>query len=195
MANEFAPNDMRNVWQNQKAEGILMSVEEIRRKAVKFEREVFWENALYYFLGLLGAVFFSFRFVLHGPNVLFRLGVGMCVAVMLYLVWQIHRRTPFRQVPADIVTESCLEFHRKELERRRDYHRRFLKLCLLPTIPGWVVLMAAFVQVHPPHLGWRLAVANASAVLIFWIFWSESRWRVRKLQHQIDEIDVIPRER
>ena len=68
-----------------------------------------------------------------------------------------------------------------------------------PTKPtrkfGWVVLMAAFVQVHPPHLGWRLAVANASAVLIFWIFWSESRWRVRKLQHQIDEIDVIPRER
>jgi len=168
-----------------------MPVEEIRRKAVRFERKVFWENALSYLIVLGGGAFFSFHFVLHGPNLLFRVGIGMCVAVMLYLAWQIHHRTPFRQVPANMATVSCLEFHRKELERRRDYHRRFLKLCLVPTIPGWVVLMVAFVQAHPRHLGWRLAVANASAVLIFWIFWSESRWRARKLQHQIDEIDVI----
>ena len=52
MTNESSPNDMRNVWQNQKPEGIRMSAEEIRRKAVKFERNIFWENALNYSIAL-----------------------------------------------------------------------------------------------------------------------------------------------
>ena len=131
MTNDSSPKDMRNVWQNQKPEGIRMSVEEIRRKAVRFERKVFWENALNYFVGLAGVTFCCY-FVLHGPNVLFRLGFGMLVAVMLYLVWQRHQRSPFRRVPSEMGIVSCLEFHRQELERRRDYHRRFLRLFLVP---------------------------------------------------------------
>ncbi|MGO8731301.1 MAG: hypothetical protein ACLQVM_00735 [Terriglobia bacterium] len=189
MTNESPPNDMRNVWQDQKPEGILMSAEEIHRKAERFERRVFWENALNYFVGLAGVGFCCYL-VLHGPGLLFRLGIGMSVAVMLYLVWELHQRSPFRRVPAEMGMVSCLEFHRQELERRRDFHRRFLRF-LVPAIPAYVVLMVAFVQLHLRHLGWRLAVANVVVALIFWTFWSQSQSCARKLQNQIDELDAL----
>jgi hypothetical protein len=193
MTNESPPNDMKNIWQNQKPEGILMSAEEIHRKAVKFERRVFWENALNYFVGLAGVAFCCYL-VLHGPSLLFRLGIGMIVAVMLYIVWQTHQRSPFRRVPAEVGIVSCLEFHRKELERRRDFHRRFLRF-LVPAIPAYVVLMVAFVQLHPRHLGWRLAVVNVVVALIVWTFWGQSQWYARKLQNQIDELNALEGQR
>jgi hypothetical protein len=193
MANESSPNDVRNIWQNQKPEGIRMSAEEIRRKAVRFERRVLWENALNYFVGLAGVAFCGY-FVLHGPSVLFRIAIGMIVPFMLYLAWETHKRSPFRRVPAEMGLVSCLEFHRQELERRRDYHRRYLWF-LVPVIPAYVVLMVAFVQLHPRHLGWRLAVVNVVVALIVCTFWGQSQWYAHKLQHQIDELNALQGQR
>lgn len=195
MMNDLPPHDLREVWQNQNPEDIRMSVEEMRRKAMRFERKVFCENALGYLILLAGGSFITFRFVLHGPNLLVRLGMGMFVAVMLYIGWQMHKRSPFRSVPAEMGIVSCLEFHRAELARRRDYHLRFLRLCLLPTIPGWVVMMVTAIRMHLPHLGWRLAVMNVAAALVFWTFRSESQWRARKLQDQIDELEALDEKR
>jgi hypothetical protein len=198
MTNESSPNDMRNVWQNQKPEGIRMSAEEIRRKAVKFERKVFRENALNYFLGLVGVAFVSFCFVWHGYNVLFRLGGGLAVAALLYMVWQTHKRSPFRRVPAEMGIVSCLEFHRKELERRRDLHRSAWRWGLGPAIPGAVVLIIGMARINPSHarhLGWALAVVITISVLIFIYGWRQSAGCARKLQHQIDELDTLQGQR
>ena len=197
MTNESSPNDTRIVWQNQKPEGIRMSAEEIRRKAVRFERKVFWENTLNYLVGLVGVAFLSFLLAWHRfpTNVLFRLAFGWVVVALLYVLWQLHQRSPFRRVPAEMGIVSCLAFHRKELERRRDYHRRYWRLVLVPMIPVWPVLMVAFVQLHPRHLGLLLAAVNVSAVFILLTFWGQSRWAAHMLQHQIDELDAIQGQR
>jgi hypothetical protein len=200
MTNESSPNDTKNVWQNQKPEGIRMSVEEIHRKAAKFQRKVFWENALNYFLLLVGVAFACFFFIRYGSptDVLRRLGFGMTVAAMLYMVWQTHKRSPFRRVPAERGFVSCLEFHRKELERRRDLHRSVWRWCLGPAIPGVVFLLVGMARINPNHArhpGWNLAGVITCMVLAYILGWRQSADRARKLQHQIDELDALQAQR
>ena len=200
MTNESSPNDTRNVWQNQKREGIPMSAEEIHRKVVRFERKVFWENALNYFVILAGVAFVCLFFIRYGvpTDVLRRLGGGMTVAAMLYMVWQTHKRSPFRRVPAEIGLVSCLEFHRKDLERRRDLYRGVWRWCLGPTIPGVVVLIVGLARINPNHArhpGWNLAGVITCSVLFYILGWRQSADRARKLQGEIDELDAIQAQR
>jgi hypothetical protein len=171
-----------------------MSADDIRRKAKKFQKKVFWENALNYFLGLAGAAFLSFRLVWHGPNALIQLGGGLVVAAVLYMLWQTHRRSSFRRAPAEMGIVSCLEFHRKELERRRDLHRSVWRWGLGPAIPGCVVLMVGIARINPGHVrhwGWTLLAVNTVAILAFAYAWMQSERRAHKLQAQIDELDAL----
>ena len=40
MPNEFPPDDIRNVWQNQPVENAPMPLEEIQRRARRFEKQI-----------------------------------------------------------------------------------------------------------------------------------------------------------
>jgi hypothetical protein len=61
MANESPPNDrLKRVWQNQPLEGMLMSVDEIRRRAGKFQKEVYWRNAREYVAALAVVIFLGY---------------------------------------------------------------------------------------------------------------------------------------
>jgi hypothetical protein len=53
---------MRNVWQNQEQEDIRMSVDEIRSRAGKFQKKIYWRNAREYITGLGVVLFFGFKF-------------------------------------------------------------------------------------------------------------------------------------
>lgn len=197
MTNESSPNDAKSIWQNQRTEGIRMSTEEIRRKTVNFERKVLWENALQYGVLLAGSALFMYRFVLYGPDVLLRFGIGMSVAFMFYLGWQIHKRSPFRRIPAEMGAASCLDFYRKDLERRRDHHRRFW-WDIGPAIPGIIILWVALARIHQSQLGhqrWVLTAVITVSVLIVLYFWRQSVGRVRKLQGEIDELDALRKPR
>ena len=200
MTNESPPNDMRNVWQNQKPEGIRMSVEEIRRKAMKLQRKIFWENALSYLIGLGGVAYLSFCLMGHRfpKTALFRLGLGLILIAILYMLWQTHKRSPSRRVPAEIGLVSCLDFHRQELERRRDFHRSVWRWGLGPAIPGVVLLLVALARIHPnyaPHPGWNLAGVIAVSVLLYIYASVQSAGRARKLQGEIDELDALQGQR
>jgi hypothetical protein len=195
MTNESSPSDTRSVWQNQKAEGIRISIREIRRKAEKFERKVFWENSLNYFVGLIGAAYFTYCLVWHHypKDVLVRLGLGLTVAAVLYMAWQNHKRSPSRRVPAELGAVSCLDYYRKELEGRRDHHRRFWR-AVGPAIPGVVILWVALARINPSHLqhsGWTLVGVITASVLIVLYFGRQSAVRARELQHEIDKLNAM----
>lgn len=172
-----------------------MPAQEIRRKAEKFKRRVLWENALCYLVGLAGVAFVSFCLVWHRypKDVLIRLGLGLTVAAVLYMLWQLRKRSPLRRLSAEMGIASCLDFYRTELERRRDYHRR-LWWDIAPAIPGVVILWVAIAHIHPSHLrhpGWNLVGVIAVSVLIVLYFWRQSATRARKLQCEIDQLNAL----
>jgi hypothetical protein len=61
MANESPPNNrLKGVWQNQPSEGMLLPVDEIRRRARKFQKKMYWRNAREYVAALVVVVFLGF---------------------------------------------------------------------------------------------------------------------------------------
>lgn len=195
MTNESSPNDMRNIWQNQKTEGPRMSIEEIRGRAGKFERKIYWRNAREYIVALGMVVFFGFEFW-RIPYALTRVGYGLMIAGLLYVVWQLHRRGSSRTVPEELGLATSLEFFRRELEKQRALVANVWTWYLGPLVPGWVVLTVAIARTNPGHLrhiGLTLAVLNLVAALGFIFVWRLNQRAARRLEHRIAELDALQR--
>jgi hypothetical protein len=174
-----------------------MSVDEIRHRAGKFHKKIYWRNALEYVASLAVVVFFAFEFW-RMPDALTRVGMGLMIAGMLYLIWQLHRKGSARSLPAEMGLASGLDFFRRELERQRDLVGSVWSWYLGPLIPGWVVLMVALARINPGHLrhfGLTFAAFNLFAALVFVLIWRLNLWAARRLQRRIDELNALQGQR
>jgi len=190
---ESPPSDMKNVWQNQKTEGIQMSVDEIRRRAGKFHRKIFWRNAREYVAALAVTLFFGYEFW-RAHDLLTHVGLALMIGGLVYMNWHLYKRGSSRSLPADLGLASNLEFHRRELERQRDLIGSVWSWYLGPVIPGWVVLTAAFARTNPghsPHVGLSLTVLDTFGVLLFIFIWKLNQHGARRLQERIDELKAL----
>ncbi len=183
----------QSIWQNQKVEGISMSVEDIRRKAGSFQSKIFWRNAREYVTALAVVIFFGFQLFLT-RDALMRAGYGVMIAGMMYLAWQLHRKGSSRSLPEEMGLASGLEFFRRELERQRDLVQSVWSWYLGPLIPGWVLLTAAMARANPGHLrqvGLALGILNLVAALAFVFVWKLNQRAAGSLQRLIDELDTL----
>ena len=90
-------NPARELWQHQPVEGIQMSVEELRRRAGKFERRIYWRNvreyvASLFVVGLLACFFATTE------DGLSRVSFGLFIAAMLWIVVQLHLKGSSKKV-------------------------------------------------------------------------------------------------
>jgi len=194
MTNESPPNDrLKSVWQNQPSEGMRMSVDEIRRRAGKFQKTIYWRNAREYVAGLAVVVFFGFMFWLSS-DVLTRVSCGLVNVGVLYIMWHLHQRGSSRNLPADLGLASGIEYHRRELERQRDLLQSVWWWYLGPMIPGGVAFVVAQARTSPGHLrhmGLSLAFFALVVALVGWL----NHWAARRLQSRIDELNALEGQR
>jgi len=197
MNHESPSNDMKNLWQSQPADPPGIRPEELRRKMNKFERRIFWRNVREY-AGGLGVIaifgYYEWRF----NALLIRLGSGMIIAGTLYVMYQLHRRASTRPAPADLGSSTCIEFHRKSLERQRDALRTVWSWYLLPFVPGLSVLAIGSIEsqraAHPGNVGQLVISVLASQGIIpavFFAVWKLNRRAAERLQRQIDELNAL----
>ena len=170
-----------------------MSIEEIRGRAGKFEKKIYWRNAREYVVALVMVVFFGFEFW-RMPDALTRVGVGLMIAGLLYLVWQLRQRGSSRTLPEELGLATGLEFFRRELEKQRRLVANVWSWYLGPMVPGLVVLMVARARIAPGHLG-RVALSSAVIALVFVSVWWLNHWAARKLQSRIDELNALEAQR
>ena len=115
MPNELNPKDPRNLWQSQERESVTITLEEIRLRAPRFERRIWWRNFRKYAAGvLLIAWFLATLHFSHGLDLLVPV---LLTAGVVYIMIQLRPRGTTRSLPADADTRSSVEFHRLELER------------------------------------------------------------------------------
>lgn len=174
-----------------------MSVDEIRRRARKFQKKMYWRNAREYVAALVVVVFLGFEFW-RVPDALTRVGMGLFIAAGVYVVGQLHRKGSARSLPAGMGLASGLEFFRRELERQRDLVRSVWSWYLGPTIPGFVVLTVALGRTNPGHLrhiGLSLAAFDLFVALVFVFVWRLSQRAARKLERRIDELNALEGQR
>ncbi len=186
-------NDLQNLWQDQKSEVVRMSVEEIRLRAGKFEKKIYWRNAREYVAALIVVIYFAYQF-LKGPDTLSGIGFGLTIAGMLFIMWQLHRKGASRAIPAELGSAAGLDFYRRELERQRDLVRGAGRWYLAPLVPGLVVLIVALARLNPrhlPHYGWFLAGYSLVVAAGFVWIWRLNVRAAHRLQRCIQDLDTL----
>jgi hypothetical protein len=193
MANDFAAQNAKDVWQRQTAEPLKMSIDEIRVKARKHERMIRRRNAIEYFALAFVVAWFAYN-IWHLHAALMRLGSGLCIAGAIYMAVQLHRRGSAKALPAEMGLLSGIDFHRSELERQRDLLRSSWSWYLGPPLPGMAVVVVGAI-VHNPSPSWRgtvfvVAFCVATALTFWWVRRLHLKC-VKNLQRQIDELNSL----
>jgi hypothetical protein len=198
MASE-SNDGLATLWQGQPVTRIEISLDQLRWKARRFESRIHWRNLREYAAGALVVGVFGY-YVWRIPAPLVRLGSMLVIVGGLFALRSLHVRGASGSAPVNMAFSSCLEFHRRQLERQRDLLRDVWTWYLLPFVPGLAVFLVGL-------LGWTLAQPNAPAhrQLIVGAFVATAlgcglvlaavgrlnRWAARKLQREIDALAAL----
>ena len=194
MPDETPQEELSRAWQNQAGENITMSLEEIRRRAGKFQRRIRWRNAREYAAVAVVVTVFGL-YVKWFPSPVMRAGSLMIIAGALWVAYQLHRRAASQSAPTGAF-EHCLGFHRRELERQRDALANVWTWYLGPLVPGLAVFIAGTAVAEPIPIRYRIlsgALGFAVAGVVFWLVAKLNRHAARNLQIQIDELKALER--
>ncbi len=189
MTDRPPPHDIREVWQNQKVEVVRMSTQELQSRATRFQRMIGRRNLREYVGGVFAIGLYGY-FLFHFDDIAIPAGLAMLIAGVLYVVYQLRRRASSTAMPPEMAWQSCADFHRRELERQRDFLRDIWRWGLLPLVPGMVVFLTA-ASFHDPADWPVLAGTAAVCGLVFFGIAKLNSWAANKLQRQIDELEAL----
>lgn len=184
--NNGSGTSIQELWQSQPVEGARMSIAEIRKRAGKFEKKVFWRNLREYVAGGIAMVMLG-NFFWQANTHLARTSFALLMAGLLYMLFHLHRNGS--SSPASRYTGTdCVQFYLDELERQRKLVGN-LWWYLGPLVPGLVLSMISSALDHPqPKALVTLAVVNAIIAGSFYLLIKLNSQAARCLQKQIDEL-------
>jgi hypothetical protein len=192
MPEEQAPDNLKSLWQCQGLENTPMSLEQIREKARGYQRKIRWRNGVEYGAIAATSAFFAWS-IFRIPFAGMRVGAALCILGGWYVAYQLHRRAWPRIAPANLALTNCVEFHRAELVRQRDFLRGIWRWYLGPFIPGLAWLVAAAGMANPgrlPRVWPFLAGYSLVTALAFFLIARMNLKAAGKLQKQVEELDV-----
>ncbi len=201
MASETG-DDVKNLWQNQQAEPIQISLAELHQKAQKLEQRVRWRNLGEYAASAIVIACFGF-YIWKFPAPMVRLGCVLVIAGVLFVVYQLHKKGAAQAVPAEMAFRTCLDFHRQQLERQRDLLRGVWTWYLLPFVPGLAVFLFGLFRwtmklphapAHSRVIIVTFALTAAACALVFFAIGKLNQWAARKLQREIDALNQMEKE-
>jgi hypothetical protein len=177
---------LQQLWQEQPVEGTRMPIDEIRRRAVKFERRIFWMNAREYISSAIGIALTLF-FLIRTHDTLSRVAFGLIIAGVTYAM--VHLYVKGRPGTAsEQAGTQCVPYFLDELERTRKLVGN-LWWYLGPLVPGLLLLAVASARLHPqPAALVALVVSNLVIAAAFAFVIRLNARAARCLQKQIDEI-------
>lgn len=191
--NNESPEDRQvmELWQNQETEGVRMSVEQVRLEAGRFQRKIKARNLREYFVAVMLILFFGFNFARAKGMPLARLGLGLLIAGIAYMVWHLLSKGSPGDANESAGLSGWIEFRRRELVRQRDLLRSIWRWYLGPFVPGLAVMVVWFVLANRS----KPVLILAATVYVLFVgagFWWMGRLNVKaahKLQRQIEELD------
>ena len=181
-------SDPRNLWQNLTTKGEKMSAADVCAKADKLDAENRRDT-------IIGLIFASVLTLigLIGLATLVEAGTPerIIVGIAVSLVWFGAYRTSVRRkgLPTESTFATCLEFYRKEVERRRNYYRAqpwgFLVIVIIAVFQFVIVMRRYSPPTQDMLLYPVILIGLVFAVLPFWIR------QKRRFQREMDALDVL----
>ena len=187
------PNDdIRNLWQAHGSADAPLTLEELRKKGAKFRTTIARRNLREYAAVALMVPYFSY-FAWTARLPLMRVGNGLLAAALLYMAYQLHRRASASPAHGELAWQSCLAFHRAQLERQRDALSGIWSWYLGPLIPGFATITIA---IAIPLFHKSIAAGLSSFLwivlpaIVLWQVARINKGAAAKIQRQIDELEA-----
>jgi hypothetical protein len=196
MPSDFHMKDPQEIWQNQPTEPLKMSASDLRRKALVRQSKARLEALSTIIIGIILCVVFAWSFA-RAHAMLARMGWGLLSLCMIYAAYHAYKWIWPQSLPEEAPISTCLEFYRRELERRRDYPHRWWRSGLpLLLLLGMVMAgVGTGARNAPPH-----PFLNALPFLLVLAIWAVAFLFMRKklgrenLQQEIEELRAFERE-
>jgi hypothetical protein len=171
-------------WQSQHVDAPLVSIDYLRNRAQEHAKKSRTRSVLEHLLGG-AAVGLGVWLAAVVDSLLFRVGVIVMSAGMLYALHDSWRRRMVWSVTLEGSAAQGQHFYKQELARLRDLHRRLWKVYLPASIPGAVVLLVwAFLE--------RSELDNGRRVII--LAFAVATWIVVMVRHEAQEAKRYQRE-
>jgi len=185
---EILDNSMQELWQRQPVEVTKMSIEELRRRAGRFERKIRWRNIREYVACLIAAGLMGYFYV-TAHDVASRVTFALFIAAMLWIVIALQRTGSAKPTPLDKDTLTTQQFYRSELERQLHIVKSVWWWYLAPMVPGCIACTVSYLM-KPHHPGtWAgLVLMNALFIVSFYAVWRLNLRAARCLERMIDQL-------
>lgn len=175
--------DIQRLWRGQPREEQVMSIDEIRSRAERFEKKVRrW--------GLQGGILFASIIVVESWQVWRetelpeRVGDLLTMAALVYVAYLYRPYMATQTMPSGLGLTSSVDFYRTQLARRRDLASHPWRYLVL-FVPG--VGLSLFGDALTRPVFQTAAIAAFGVALFLWAAWVNGR-TARKLQREIDEL-------
>jgi hypothetical protein len=149
-------DDLGTLWRNQSTAAVRLSPQQLRTRAEQFEsqsRRRYLRDQVC--SGLVAAICAYALFSVEGGLV--RLGYALLLIWALYCMYGLRRFGSVLQRPSEMAAQTCVAYHRRQLERQRDIVLSW-PLGAGLAAPGFLLVAAGFAM-GPKHLPWSIAIA------------------------------------
>jgi len=185
-------HDVKSIWGAQAVEPNLVSVEQIRAKADKFQSVVRRRNRIEYAAGVLVVAGFG-SYIWIFRTLLMQLGSILIIAGALFIMVWIHFRASANPIPSHISFMDYTSRYREELRRQQSALRTVWLWYLAPLVPGLVLFTIGMSRLleHAPGSRrpmWPFLVVMVGTFVGVWLL---NLRGARRLQHQIDELSSL----
>ena len=158
--------ELRALWQGQPASIVQFTAEQLRGRAAQFERQTRRRYRRDQASFAVAAILFGGAMIAI-DGALMRLGSALLLLWAVYGIWGLHRYARALAVPTDASVQTCVAFHRRQLERQRDVVRGW-PLGVGLAMPG-IVLVAIAGSLGPRHAPWSMTIGVIGIVAFVYL--------------------------
>lgn len=196
MPSDSPIKDPQRIWQSQPTEPFKMSAYSLRSKALERQSKARLEAHVSVVIGLICSVFFAWACT-RAHAELARAGWGLLSLWGIYAAYYAYRWVWPQDVPEDAPISTCLEFYRRELEKRRDHlrHRWWRSGLPFAFLGMTMVVVGTGAQNAPPN-----PLMNALPFLLVLAIWVVAFLTIKKklgrenIHKEIEELRAFERE-
>jgi fatty acid desaturase len=163
----------RNIWQSQKMENPIMTIQEIREKVGKLRAKSRREMVFNLVVASVCTLLFIRVFVFYVHSAYERISWGLVIAgafyMLVYVVYESIQTMRAERIDEDAGISSCLKFYRRTLERKRQ-HLRHMAVAAAVLAAGAVMAVlpgVALILQHPDGNIW-IRLASFWIILGLW---------------------------
>lgn len=178
---------LRALWQSHDVALAPMTLDQIRQRATVFSDGIAKRNRYEYAAIMLVVVVFAF-YAMILPEPMLKTGSLLIIAAVLFVAWQLARRTS-RAAP-DAEAQDVRSYYRARLVREEHMLARIGRWYLAPFVPGLLVFLAGLAKTGTMANPVVFMAVAAFQLLVFGSIWWLNHRAAAALRRQIEQLDL-----